>query len=111
MIGTLPGLDRHRRPPLQCGPLGCLYRRFPRRSDRLVGRRAAVYRLAQGSAFPAWLNSADDHECRLNTDPEPAKAEAIKATENAHASINSTHPRTTFPRSGFVQHIVGGNGG
>jgi hypothetical protein len=39
----------------------------------------------------------------LNIDPEPAKSEAIKATENARASINSTRPRATLPRSGFVQ--------
>jgi hypothetical protein len=36
-------------------------------------------------------------------DPEPAKSEAIKSTENARASINSTRSRTILSRSGFVQ--------
>ncbi len=43
-------------------------------------------------------------------DQEPAKAGAIKATENARASINAMRPGTTMPRSGFVQKTDAGNG-
>jgi hypothetical protein len=49
------------------------------------------------------LRNRRREECGLNIDPEPAKVQAIKVDESAHASINSTRSGTTLSRSGFVQ--------